>query len=166
MKMLNQGSAAAETQQVTASPGPSCISAVVFVVGAHQLFPPHRVCVQSCRCYSGATWKVKVQREKHWWGRDAGPPACLVPHTEGKGSSSPMGPLHLVQRWKFSLQEQGLEFYLPYRNTGISKPCMCLVQFIRADTSFFSCCIKSPVRFWFLFSSTEVSFGSNLSKIF
>lgn len=55
--MLNQGSTAADTKQVTACPGPSCISATVFVVGAHQLFLPHRLNSLSCGCYFWSNMK-------------------------------------------------------------------------------------------------------------
>lgn len=98
---------------------------------------------------SGATWNVMVQREKHWWERDGGPSACLVPHQRGKSSSLPLSPLHMIPRWKFSLQEQGLESFLSYRNTGIlwTMHVCCTVH--QGRWCFFSCCIKSHVSFEF-----------------
>lgn len=49
--MLNLVSTPADAKQVAASPGPSHISAIVFVVGTHLLFPPHSLNAQSCGCY-------------------------------------------------------------------------------------------------------------------
>lgn len=53
--MLNQVSSAADTKQVTASPCPSYISAIVFVISAHQLFLPTDSMPRAVDIFSGAT---------------------------------------------------------------------------------------------------------------
>lgn len=108
-------------------------------------------------------WQYRV--EKHWWGSDAGSPAHLVPHQRGKGSFLPMShppPPIWFTGGNSAFKSKGSNPTCLIKILVSSKPCVCLVQFIRADTCFFSCYIKSPDRFWFF----SLQLRSHLVQVF
>lgn len=94
VKGLSEGPTRAEQEQVTASPSPAGLSAVISAVGAHQLSPPCRL--SAVDIISGTIWEMMVQSKKHCWGRDAGLPACMGKHSTPEGNW--MKPFHMKEK--------------------------------------------------------------------